>query len=122
MEKTIRKRFDLSVNTTGERVKEDFQLEKTIGKIKGLTITSDLDSMLYYRGSQQIEIGGREIFPEGYESKLLLTGVSLRPDQRYFPVDVEAGNGIISVSYQDTDHPSAPFVPYRVSLYIEAEQ
>lgn len=122
MEKTIRKRFDINLTASGERVKEDFQLEKTIGKIKGLTITSDRDDLLYYRGSQQIEIGGTEIFPEGYEAKLLMTGVSLRPDHRYFPVDIEAGNGIISIAYQDTDHPAAAFAAYRVSIYIEAEQ
>lgn len=123
-QKIIRKRFDIQVATLGELVKKDFQLEKTIKQIVGLTITSDRDDLLFYRGSQKIEINGAEIFPDGYESKLLIAGISLAPNDRYYTLlesEGEIGNGIVSISYQDTDHPLAPFNAYRVSLYIEAE-
>jgi len=123
-QKIIRKRFDIQVAALGDLVKKDFQLEKTINKITALTVTSDRDDLLFYRGSQKIEINGAEIFPDGYESKLLLSGISLAPNDRYYTLlesEGEIGNGIISLSYQDTDHPLAPFAAYRVSLYIEAE-
>lgn len=117
--KIIRKRFDLKVDQSGQSVRENFQLEKTITQIKGITLTSDQDQMIYFRGSQKIEIGGEEVFPEDYETKLLMTGISLRPDQRFFPLDLQPGNGIVSITFKDTLHPSAAFVPYRVSLYLE---
>lgn len=120
--KIIRKRFDIPVAASGDKVKKDFELEKTIKRITGLLVTSDRDDMLFYRGSQKIEINGREVFPEDYESKLLMSGISLQPNKRYFEADIEAGNGIVSVTYQDTDHPAATFTAYRISLYIQAEE
>lgn len=123
-QKIIRKRFDIQVTAIGELVKKDFQLEKTIRKITGLAITSDRDDLIFYRGSQKIELNGGEIFPDGYESKLLIAGISLDPNDRYYSLlesEGEIGNGIISIAYQDTDHPLAPFAAYRVSLYVEAE-
>ena len=121
MDKIIRKRFDLQITALGDVVKDDFELEKTVKRVKGITLTSDRDDMLFYRGSQKIEINGTEIFPEEYESKLLMTGISLAPNHRYFAVDMEPGNGIVSIKYTDTDHVLAPFVTYRVSLYLELE-
>ena len=119
--KLIRKRFDIQVSAEGEEVKEDFELEKTVKKVRGIALTSDRDDLLFYRGSQKIEVAGTEVFPEGYESKMLMTGISLDPNKRYYEVDLEPGNGIVSIRFQDTAHANAPFVAYRVSLYIEAE-
>ena len=119
--KIIRKRFDIQVSASGEIVKDDFELEKTVKRITGMMLTSDRDDLLFYRGSQGIDVNGREVFPDDYESKLLMSGISLQPNKRYFEMDTEPGNGIISINFQDTDHPAATFAAYRVSLYIEAE-
>lgn len=119
--KTIRKRFDIQVDSPAQRFKAEFELEKTIGRITGLLVTSDRDDLLFYRGTQRIEINGNEVFPEDYESKLLMSGISLQPNQRFFAVDLEPGNGMVAFTYTDSNHPNVVFAAYRVSLYLQAE-
>ena len=119
--KTIRKRFDIQVAALGDKVKADFELEKTVKTITGMLLTSDRDDLLFYRGSQKIEVNGQEVFPEDYESKLLMSGISLQPNHRFFEMETDPGNGIVSITFQDTDHPAVAFATYRVSLYVQAE-
>jgi hypothetical protein len=126
MIQAVRKRFDLQVPIAGATVTETFELEKTIVAIKGLLLTSDRDDLLYYQGSQRIEINKEEIFPEGYESKLLMSGVNVQPNKRYYDLgNMKPGNGQIKMEYTDT--PSAQVggsniqPSYRVSLYIDCE-
>ena len=119
-EKIIRKRFDIQVTEANKTYKEDFELEKHTRLVRGILVTSDRDDLLYYRGSQKIELNNEELFPEDYESKLLLSGLNVPPNKRYYFIgDLEPGNGIIEMDYTDTDHAKAPFEPYRVSLYVE---
>lgn len=126
MIKAVRKRFDLPPIQSGTTVSETFELEKTIVAIKGLLLTSDRDDLLYYQGSQRIEINKEEIFPEGYESKLLMSGVNVQPNKRYYDLgNMHPGNGQIKIEYTDT--PSTQLagpqqqLPYRVSLYVDCE-
>lgn len=121
MKKVIRKRFDLSVTKPGETVKEEFELDKTITKVVGIAVTSDRDDLLFYRGSHRIALNGEEIFPEGYESKLLMSGIGVKPNDRYFRLEREPGNSMVQFHYTDSNHPSTIFTAYRVSLYIEGE-
>ncbi len=119
----VRKRFDLQVPQAGSTVTETFELEKSIVAIKGLLLTSDRDDLLYYQGSQRIEINKEEIFPEGYESKLLMSGINVNPNKRYYELgNKNPGNGQVKIEYTDTpniqqakqEQPS-----YRVSLYLD---
>jgi hypothetical protein len=122
MIQAIRKRFDLQIPTAGADVSETFELEKSIIAIKGLLLTSDRDDLLYYQGSQRIEINKEEIFPEGYESKLLMSGVNVQPNKRYYDLgDMKPGNGQIKIDYTDTPNANSPQPQpaYRVSLYID---
>jgi hypothetical protein len=86
-------------------------------------MTSNKPALLFYRGSQKIEISGQEIFPEDYESRLLMTGISVPPDQKFADLgdDVLAGNGEVKINYKDTDNTSAVFEPYEVSIYLMCE-
>ncbi len=116
----IKKRFDIQINAANSSVSKPFELDKNIKLIKGVLVTSDKDDLLYYRGTQKIEINNKEYFPENYESKLLMTGLNVAPNLRYYPLgDVLIGNGIIKLSYTDTDDSRTPFVPYRVALYVD---
>ena len=36
----------------------------------GITVTSDQEEQLYYRGSQKIRLNDQELFPEDFESKI----------------------------------------------------
>lgn len=122
MIKPVKKRFDLTVSEEEGTVTKTFELDKSIKTVKGLLITSNKDDILYYRGSQKIEINGEEIFPEGYESKLLMSGIGVSPKIRYYDIGSFApGNGIVKVTFADNDDQRTLFEGYRVSLYLDCE-
>lgn len=121
MLKRVKKRFDLNVETNNQVVTKTFELDKTIKNIKGILITSDRDDLIYYRGTQKIEINAQEIFPESYESKLLMTGINVSPHKRYYDLgNVDPGNGQVKVTFVDVGV-QEEFEEYRVSLYLSCE-
>ena len=120
--KRIKKRFDVDITTANAIHAKTFELDKNITAIYGLLMASGRDDLMYYRGSQKIEINREEIFPENYESKLLMSGINVSPNDRYYKLDGKPpGNGKVTVEYKDTDTPTAPFFAYRVSLYLDCE-
>lgn len=122
MKNIIKKRFDISVTEANKTVSKTFELDKTIAFVKGMLFTSDKDDLLYYRGSQKVEINKYEVFPEGYETKLLMTGINVSPNQRYYEVgDLPVGNGSVKVDFKDTSDSRTGFEPYRVSIYLKCE-
>lgn len=122
MLKPVKKRFDIQVTEANKSVNKTFELDKNIRAVKGVLVTSDKDDLLYYRGTQKIEINKEEYFPEDYESKLLMSGINVAPKQRYYDLgNVNPGNGLVKLSFTDTDDARTPFVAYRVSLYLDCE-
>ncbi len=122
MGRRIKKRFDIDVTGANATYSKDFDLDKNITAIHGLLITSSKDDFLYYRGSQKVEINRQEIFPEGYESKLLMTGINVSPNSRYYDLKgMPPGNFKLSVSYKDMDYAGQVFAAYRISIYLDCE-
>ena len=122
MGKPVRKRFDLDITTEFQSVSKTFNLDKNIKFITGLLISSSRDDLVFFRGSQRIEINGEEHFPENYESKLLMSGINISPRQRYYEMgSISTGNGVVKVAYKDSASNLTSFEPYRVSLYLLAE-
>lgn len=122
MIKIVKKRFDLQVTEANEKVSQTFELDKNIVAVKGLLLTSDNDELLYYRGSQKIEINSEEIFPENYESRLLMSGINVPPSGRFYDLgSFPPGNGNVKVDFKDTPDTRTTFQPYRVSFYLNCE-
>lgn len=122
MLKPVKKRFDLQITEPNKSVNKTFELDKNIKAVKGVLVTSDKDDLLYFRGTQKIEINKEEFFPENYESKLLMSGVNVAPKQRYYDLgDVNPGNGSVKLTYTDSDDLRTQFTAYRVSLYLDCE-
>ena len=122
MLKPVKKRFDIQVTAAGQNITKSFELDKNIKAVKGVLITSDKDDLMYYRGTQKIEINKEEFFPDNYESKLLMSGISVPPKQRYYDLgSVNPGNGSVKIVYQDTADGRTLFSAYRVSLYLDCE-
>jgi hypothetical protein len=122
MKTIIKKRFDIQIVSANTTVADTFELDKTIVRVNGVLVTSDKDDVLYYRGSQKIEINKQEYFPDGYESKLLMSGLNVPLNQRYYNLGgVAPGNGRITLTYKDSDDGRSEFIPYRVSLYLDCE-
>jgi hypothetical protein len=122
MLKATKKRFDIKILVANSSVNDTFELDKNIVKVHGILVTSDKDDLLYYRGTQKVEINKEEFFPENYESKLLMSGINVAPKQRYYDLGgVAPGNGLVKISYKDLDDGRTVFTPYRVSLYLDCE-
>jgi len=118
--KIIKEWVEVSVTASGQLIKNSIEVDKHAAAIIGIAITSSHDVMLYFRGSQRITINDMEIFPENYESKMLFQGVNIQANERIIGLGEELapGNRKVELDYKDTDHPSAPFVPYKVRLYV----
>lgn len=122
MKQVIKKRFDFSVDVAQAIVNKSFELDKNVTKVTGLLLTSDREDLLYYRGSQKIQINAEEIVPEKYESKLLMSGLNVSVNDRYYNVpNVNVGNRILKVEFVDNISAIAAFAVYRVSVYVECE-
>lgn len=118
--KIIKEWVDLSVTNPNSTVKGSFEVDKMAGRIIGIGLTSNYDDMLYFRGSQRIAINEKEIYPDGYESKMLMHGLNVPVHHRIIRLGevIEPGNRRVEIEYKDTDHPIAGFSPYAVRLYV----
>lgn len=114
----IKERFDIAIINPDSTVKGDFELDKHAQFLVGIAITSDREDLLFYRGSQRIQFNEKELFPENFESKLLMAGINVAPDNRMVSLEnVPCGNGKLEVYYKDSTHPLSTFSPYRVTIY-----
>ena len=118
--KLIRERIDLSVTAANQTFKGNILIDKHASVIIGFQLISNFDDKLYNRGSLRIIANGEEIYENGHESKLLMTGLNVPVDQRIIREngDILPGNRKVEIEYTDADHPYAFFNPYKVTLYI----
>ena len=122
MSKRVKKRFDLQVGAAGSITSQTFELDKTVEKVHGLLFASDRDDLMYYRGSAKVEMNSDEIFPEGYETKLLMSGLNVSPNDRFYNLGgIPPGNFKLKVDFKDTPDARLAFAAYRVSIYLDVE-
>jgi hypothetical protein len=122
MSQRIKKRFDIPVTQANTVHTKTFELDKTITRIHGILFTSDRDDLLYYRGTGKVEINGQEVFPDNYESKLLMTGLNVSPNDRFYTLGgIPTGNGKVKVDFRDNQSEAMAYANYRVSMYLDCE-
>jgi hypothetical protein len=122
MSKRVKKRFDLQVGAASSIVSQTFELDKTVEKVHGILFASDRDDLMYYRGSAKVEMNSDEIFAEGYETKLLMSGLNVSPNDRFYNLGgIPPGNFKVKVDYKDTADARLAFAAYRVSIYLDVE-
>lgn len=122
MIKTIYKRFDLPVTEANKVFSKTFELDKNIVAVKGLYITGDRRDLVYFRGSQRIEINKDELFPENYLSELLMSGLNVPVNQRYYDLgNIDPGNKLVKLDFKDSNG-QFPFSPYNVSLFLKCDK
>jgi hypothetical protein len=121
--KTVQRRYSFTVDNPAQTYPKKFDLDKNVKLVKKLLLSSSKPNLLFYRGSQKIEISGEELYPEDFESRLLMSGISVAPDEKFADLGdaVLAGNGEVKVTYKDVENSLAPFEAYEVSLYLICE-
>jgi hypothetical protein len=122
-QRLIDKTFTFLVEVEGQPVNKKFDLDKNVKLVHGIAISSDRPNLLFYRGSQRIELSGDELYPEDYESKMFMSGMSVAPDDKYKSLGngVVSGNGEFKFQYKDTPNPNAAFAPYKVIITLLCE-
>jgi hypothetical protein len=114
----IKERFDILVTAENQTFKAEFELDKSAKFLLGISITSNREDLLYHRGSHRMQLSDKELFPEGFEAKLLMAGLNVAPDQRMVTLgELPSGNATLDVSYKDTPSSLTTFEPYRVTIY-----
>lgn len=121
--KITHKSFSFVVDTPSTSYSKKFDLDKNVRVVLGLLISSNDPKQLYFRGSQRLEISGDELYPEDYESKLLMSGISVPPNEKYLDLGngVLSGNGEVKILYKDVENVNAPFAAYKVMLVLKCE-
>lgn len=123
MARLVDKVYSFLVDTENTVYNKKFDLDKNVKLVRGILLSADLPPFLFYRGSQRIEISGDEIFPEDYESKILMSGLSVPPDEKFKTLGdgVVAGNGEVKIQFKDTPNANVPFIAYRVMITLQCE-
>jgi len=120
--KIIKEWIDVQVTAANEKFEDSFEVDKHAAAIIGIAITSNNDDALYYRGSQRITMNEIEIYPEGYESKMLMQGINVAVNDRIIKLgeEIAPGNRKVKLEYKDTSPGGFDeiFRPYRVRLYV----
>jgi hypothetical protein len=118
--KIIKEWVDINVTDVDKTYKESFEVDKHVSKIIGIAFTCNNDTMAYYKGSQRISINEKEIYPEGYESKMLMQGFNVPVNERIINLgeELDPGNRKVEIEYKDEAHPLLVFQPYKVRLYV----
>jgi hypothetical protein len=123
MIKTEYKRFDLQVTAANKTVSQSFELDKNFIAVKGLMLTSDRRDLLFFRGSQRIEINKDELFPDDYLSEMLMSGINVPVNERYYDMGkIDTGNKIVKMEFTDNDAFGTAFAPYKVYLFLKCDK
>jgi len=110
------------VNVVGETVKLVADTDKQYERIAGLYVSLPKDE-LYYGSTLELKIADKEIFPEGFEAKMLACNQAVNPNERFFYFDIdehiEAAGSHIEGKFTDGRFPFNPFEAYQVILYLK---
>ncbi len=123
MTKTVYRQYSFTVEASNQSISQKFSLDKNITMVKSLLLSSDNPGMLYYRGSQRLELNGEELFPDGFESKQLMSGIAVSPKERFIELGegMEPGNGELKITYKDTNTSLIAFAGYNVRIILKCE-
>lgn len=118
--KIIKDKFTIEISTPASTVKGSFEVDKNADRIIGIALSSDRDDILYYRGTQAIKINDEEFFPEGFESKNLMCGINVPPNERCYRIGrIKPGNRKVDISYTDSGFSDmVDFSVHRVYLSV----
>lgn len=108
--KETRVSYTLDITSEGSVQNVSFELPKYTKFVKGIQLLSNEPSKLFYRGSQRIEIGGEELFPDGFQSRLLMSTLSVAPKERFFELgEVLPKDLLIKVRFEDSPNTNVDF-------------
>ncbi|TAL55244.1 MAG: hypothetical protein EPN86_03440 [Nanoarchaeota archaeon] len=95
------------------------ETDKAYKKVTGIQFNSTDSNALKDTVFSKFEIDSNEIFPDGFEVKLIQTGLEVTPNERFYKVDERAEGSTVAGSYKDAGNAAA--YPYNAYIYLRLE-
>ena len=93
---------------------------KLYSRVTGLLITVPFDVTPKDTSLCNIEINEREIFPEEFEMKLIVSDLSIPVNERMFKIEEQAEGSTVKIKYKDGGMQGVVY-PYQANLYLQLE-
>ena len=96
------------------------ETDKAYKKVTGLQYSGTDTAALKDAVFTKFEIDSNEIFPDGFEVKLIQTGQEVSPNKRFHDdIEERADGSTVSGSFQDAGNATA--YPYNARIYLRLE-
>jgi hypothetical protein len=107
------------VPASGNEIPVEINTEKGYQLVTGITVNATDKNA--YLGSvfNKFEINNKEIFPEGFEVKMITTGIDVSPQDRFYCVAEPADGTKVIIKYKDGGNAAA--YPYTATIYFKLE-
>lgn len=93
--------------------------DKSYKRITGIHFSSSDTNSLKDSVFTKLDIDSNEIFPEGFEVKMIRTGEEVAPNDRFYSLNERAEGSTILGNYRDAGN--ALLYPYNVYIYLRLE-
>jgi len=106
----------IEIPESEEKVRFSADTDRLYEQVTGIMISMPESDI---RASLELSINNTELFPEDYETKLLMTTENVAPDDRFYSVICEAKGSRIEGKLQDAGKSRS--YPYTALLYLRLE-
>lgn len=112
----------VKVDAPGQTVKFSAETDKLYQKVQGMYVSMPKDES-HFDSTLELRIAKQEIFPEGFETKLLAASQSSSPNERFFEFDkdevIEARGSHIEGRFEDGGFAVGITFPYTMNIYLK---
>ena len=112
----------IKVENPGQTVKFSADTDKQYAKVQGCYVSLPNDNS-HFGTTLEMKIADQEIFPEGFETKLLACSQSSSPNERFFLFDkdenVDAAGSRVDIRYTDGGYSTGVNFPYTAVIYLK---
>ena len=95
------------------------ETDKAYRKVTGLQFSGTDSAALKDAVFSKFEIDANEIFPDGFEVKLIQTGLEVSPNERFYKINERAEGSSVLGNFKDAGNAVA--YPYNVYIYLRLE-
>ncbi|MBI4946681.1 MAG: hypothetical protein HY840_09800 [Bacteroidetes bacterium] len=112
----------VKVDSAGQSVKFSAETDKLYQKVQGIYVSLPKDTS-HFGSSLELRISEQEIFPEGFETKLLAANQSSSPNERFAMFDkdevIEAKGSHMEGRFVDGGFDDGSTFPYTMNIYLK---
>lgn len=108
----------IAVDAANDELTIEADTDKLYGRCTGIFISVPNNSVI--TSTMRVELNGKEIFPDGYEIKMINTTEDVPPDDRFYVLNEPAKGSRMKAKYKDAG--LATTYPYTAILYLKLEK